>query len=196
MIFYKNYFKDMRMIFYSHARVSGLLALFLFLSAFSAISQTITDPYVFRCGTTVPSGSTTAGRLVGDGYGYGSYPAGAIISCDPRVEVYYDDIAESILHGEHAGFDDPTDAGGITVGNLRRNTVCMMLDYIAHPFDLSNIDPAHPIRIHMMRSFNPSYTRHRVRPFILNSMPVPFRTMIQQPMASKMAHWRIISKQA
>lgn len=77
-----------------------------------------------------------------------SFPSYAIFTCG-KVDVYYADVYRHL----GIGFDDTTLVGTDTLGVLRRNTVCAVLNYIQSVFDFSNVDPANHIRIYVDTSF-------------------------------------------
>lgn len=80
------------------------------------------------------------------------FPASAIDTCGGGIfAVYYEDIAGST----GIGFDDPTPVGATTLGQIRRNTFCMVLSYIESVFDFSLIPTTNPIRIHVNQSYAP-----------------------------------------
>lgn len=80
------------------------------------------------------------------------FSAAAIDTCGSGIfAVYYEDIEGAT----GIGFDDPTIVGASTIGQIRRNTFCMVLSYIESVFDFSLIPTTNPIRIHVNQAYAP-----------------------------------------
>ena len=118
---------------------------------------------IFPCGTTLDYVLQPPRRLPSTGMGLvggvSSFSPSAIFTCG-KIDVYYQDINL----GYTTGFADTTSTldpgyhtylpGGTTLGEVRRNTLCGVLQYIQSVIDFSNVPSDHHIRLYVDYSYD------------------------------------------